>query len=50
MLNRSTPYFLQVDKTVHPAWTGKKSGISMEDERIARVMKRLEGFIQSAEK
>ena len=35
---------LPQDTTTHPSWTGEKAGLSMEDERIARLMKRYEGF------
>lgn len=49
VLNRTTPYALAADKTTHPAWTGEKQGISTEDERIARLLKRYEGFIDVEE-
>lgn len=44
-MNRATPLILQSDPTTHPAWTGEKAGISMEDERMQRVMGRLGGFV-----
>ena len=46
VLNRQMPYMLQADTTTHPAWTGEKSGLSMEDERIARLMRRFDGFVE----
>jgi large subunit ribosomal protein L31 len=45
VLNRTAPYMLQVDTTTHPAWTGEKAGLSMEDERIARLYSRYSGFV-----
>ena len=45
ILNRSTPYMLQTDTTMHPTWTGERAGMSMEDERISRLMKRFDGFV-----
>ena len=45
VLNRTAPYILQVDTTTHPAWTGEKAGLSMEDERIARLYNRYSGFV-----
>jgi ribosomal protein L31 len=45
ILNRATPYMLQSDTTTHPAWTGEKAGLSMEDERISKLVKRFDGFI-----
>jgi ribosomal protein L31 len=36
---------LQADSTTHPAWTGKKAGLSIEDERIAKVLGRFQGFV-----
>ena len=41
-LLRTTPYTLQSDTTTHPLWTGEKGGLSMEDARISRLLKRLE--------
>lgn len=49
VLNRFTPYVLQTDLTVHPAWTGQKSGLSVEDERISRILKRFDGFVKTGE-
>lgn len=45
IMNRSTPYMLQADTTTHPTWTGEKAGLSMEDERISRLLKRFDGFV-----
>ncbi len=45
VLNRTTPYMLQSDTTTHPAWTGEKAGLSMEDERISKLMRRFDGFV-----
>ncbi|KAH7622529.1 hypothetical protein Ndes2526B_g03362 [Nannochloris sp. 'desiccata'] len=47
VLNRATPYMLQSDTTTHPAWTGEKAGLSMEDERISKLLKRFDGFVES---
>lgn len=44
VMRTSTPYALQVDTTMHPAWTGETEGISLEDERIMRLMKKFEGM------
>lgn len=46
VLNRATPYMLQSDTTTHPAWTGEKAGLS-EDERISKLLKRFDGFVDS---
>lgn len=34
------------DTTTHPTWTGQKEGLSREDERISKLLKRYEGFVQ----
>lgn len=47
VLNRTTPYMLQADTTTHPAWTGEKTGLSVEDERIARLLSRFDGFVDN---
>ena len=47
ILNRATPYMLQSDTTTHPAWTGEKAGLSTEDERISKLLKRFDGFVDS---
>lgn len=44
ILNRRTPYFLTQDATTHPAWTGERSLLSVEDERVHRLLKRFESF------
>lgn len=49
VLNRLTPYVLQTDSTIHPAWTGQKSGLSVEDERISRILKRFDGFVRTGD-
>jgi ribosomal protein L31 len=46
-MHRTTPYFLKTDKTMHPAWTGEKEGVSLEDARIARLLKKYEGFVET---
>lgn len=46
-MNRSLPLVLQVDTTTHPTWTGEKAGISMEDERMQRLMSRFGGFVDT---
>ena len=33
------------DTTTNPLWTGQKEGLSLEDARIARLMKKYEGYI-----
>ena len=33
------------DTTNNPLWTGQKEGLSLEDARIARLMKKYEGYI-----
>jgi len=38
VLKSTEPLMLQVDKTRHPAWTGEREGVSMEDERIQKLM------------
>jgi ribosomal protein L31 len=43
--NRAIPLTLQADTTTHPAWTKEKAGISMEDERMQRLMTRFSGFV-----
>ncbi|KAL6769177.1 hypothetical protein ACKKBF_B17775 [Auxenochlorella protothecoides x Auxenochlorella symbiontica] len=40
VLNRHTPWKLQVDTTSHPFWTGEETGISVEGARMARIMER----------
>lgn len=49
VLNRPAAYILQTDTTNHPAWTGEKAGISTEDERMARIMRRFDGFVAENE-
>lgn len=49
VLNRSAPYMLQTDTTTHPAWTGEKAGLSLEDERIAKMIGRFRGFVDVGE-
>ena len=49
VLNRSTPFTLQADTTTHSAWTGKKTGLSMEDERTARLLRRFDFFTDDSE-
>ena len=44
VMRTSSPYALQVDTTMHPAWTGVTEGISLEDERIMRLMKKFQGM------
>ena len=45
VMNRnSIPYFLQTDKTMHPAWTGLREGVSLEDERIQKLMSKFSGM------
>mmetsp|Transcript_6153 Transcript_6153/g.12056 ORF Transcript_6153/g.12056 Transcript_6153/m.12056 type:complete len:87 (+) Transcript_6153:323-583(+) len=44
VMRTSAPYALQVDTTMHPAWTGETEGISLEDERIMRLMKKFQGM------
>ena len=45
VMNRSAiPYFLQTDKTMHPAWTGLREGVSLEDERIQKLMSKFSGM------
>lgn len=41
---------LSQDPTNHPIWTGEKSGMSLEDERISKVMKRYGAFLGEAGK
>lgn len=33
------------DTTTNPLYTGQKEGLSLEDARIARLMKKYEGFV-----
>lgn len=47
VMKRELPYFLQIDTTMHPAWTGEKEGVSLEDARIAKLLKRYEGFVDT---
>lgn len=35
--------------TTNPVWTGEKQGLSLEDERIAKLMRQFEGFVQLEE-
>lgn len=45
VMNRNgVPYFLQTDTTTHPAWTGEREGVSLEDERIMKLMSKFGGF------
>lgn len=44
MKRSSIPYFLQIDTTSHPAWTGEREGVSLEDERIIKLMSKFGGF------
>lgn len=37
------------DVTTNPVWTGEKAGLSLEDERIAKLMRQFEGFVQIEE-
>jgi ribosomal protein L31 len=48
-LARAAPYVLTTDTTTHPAWTGEKAGLSLEDARIGRIAKRYEGFVDMGE-
>lgn len=50
VMKRAAPYILQSDTTTHAAWTGEKAGLSVEDERIARLLKRFDGFVDSSGK
>ena len=36
------PLLLNLDKRVHPAWTGKREGVSMEDERMQKLLSKYE--------
>ena len=36
------PLLLTTDKNVHPAWTGKREGVSMEDERMQKLLSKYE--------
>lgn len=47
--NRPLPYMMQADVTTNPVWTGEKAGLSLEDERIAKLMRQFEGFVQLEE-
>lgn len=47
VMNRKEPCFLQTDKTMHPAWTGEKEGLSLEDARLAKLLKKYEGFVDT---
>jgi ribosomal protein L31 len=38
VLRSTEPLVLQTDKTSHPAWTGEREGVSMEDERIRKML------------
>jgi large subunit ribosomal protein L31 len=45
VMNRhGIPYFLQTDTSTHPAWTGEREGVSLEDERIMKLMSKFGGF------
>lgn len=44
-MRRTGPYFLQHDTTNNPAYTGEASGLSMEDERLQKLMSKYEGFV-----
>lgn len=34
----NVPFVLASDKTSHPAWTGQREGVSMEDERLQKLL------------
>jgi large subunit ribosomal protein L31 len=44
MNRKNIPLFLQTDTTTHPAWTGEREGVSLEDERIMKLMSKFGGF------
>jgi len=42
VLNQDAPLFLTVDKLLHPAWTGQREGVSLEDERMQKLLSKYE--------
>ena len=36
------PLFVTVDKLLHPAWTGQREGVSLEDERMQKLLSKYE--------
>lgn len=43
-MRRTNPYMLQTDTTNNPIYTGESAGLSLEDERMQKLMSRYEGF------
>ncbi len=42
VLQSNVPLALGNDKTTHPAWTGRREGVSMEDERLQKLLSKYE--------
>jgi hypothetical protein len=45
-MRRSTPYMLQADTTTNPVYTGEAAGLSLEDQRMQRLLSKYEGFVE----
>ncbi|KAL4451540.1 hypothetical protein ABPG75_007202 [Micractinium tetrahymenae] len=48
-MRRTTPYVLQHDTTNNPVYTGESAGLSLEDERMQKLMSKYGGFLREGQ-
>ena len=42
MVDQASVLHLQTDRLAHPAWSGRQQGVSIEDERLKKLLGKYE--------